>query len=229
MADDNKPMKYMRYAFGEILLVVIGILIALQINTWNEERKQRRIIKSVYSIVKSDLKHDIEKFDKIINWMSSKDSLFKKVIDNKMTEEDYRNCIDCIYLIAGYQDIALEKRGLKILIANSALSDSRKDSLFIDINSFYSLYDTEISISQKEMWANFQDTWIYWKNNKPWFSDYYSRIVNDEIISYMANSWDYRNRVSATYTLEYLIYLEQLKSYKQDALIIIEEIDKRIE
>ena len=39
MADDNKPMKYMRYAVGEIALVVIGILIALQINTWNEGRK----------------------------------------------------------------------------------------------------------------------------------------------------------------------------------------------
>ena len=31
MADDNKPMKYMRYAIGEIALVVIGILIALSI------------------------------------------------------------------------------------------------------------------------------------------------------------------------------------------------------
>ena len=40
MADDNKPMKYMRYAIGEIVLVVVGILIALSINNWNEERKQ---------------------------------------------------------------------------------------------------------------------------------------------------------------------------------------------
>lgn len=39
MADDNRPIKYMRYAVGEILLVVIGILIALQINTWSEEQK----------------------------------------------------------------------------------------------------------------------------------------------------------------------------------------------
>ena len=38
MADDNKPLKYMRYAIGEILLVVIGILIALQINTANQNR-----------------------------------------------------------------------------------------------------------------------------------------------------------------------------------------------
>jgi len=39
MADDNRPLKYMRYAIGEIVLVVIGILIALQVNNWNEKRK----------------------------------------------------------------------------------------------------------------------------------------------------------------------------------------------
>ena len=41
MADDNRPLKYARYAIGEIVLVVIGILIALQINTWNEENKKQ--------------------------------------------------------------------------------------------------------------------------------------------------------------------------------------------
>jgi len=41
-ADDNKPIKYMRYAIGEIVLVVIGILIALQINNWNEDRKLKK-------------------------------------------------------------------------------------------------------------------------------------------------------------------------------------------
>ncbi len=33
---ENKTSKYFKYAIGEILLVVIGILIALQINTWNK-------------------------------------------------------------------------------------------------------------------------------------------------------------------------------------------------
>lgn len=39
LADDKKPIKYVRYAIGEIILVVIGILIALQINNWNEHNK----------------------------------------------------------------------------------------------------------------------------------------------------------------------------------------------
>jgi hypothetical protein len=47
MADDNKPTQYARYAIGEIVLVVIGILIALQINNWNEEMIEKRKEQSV--------------------------------------------------------------------------------------------------------------------------------------------------------------------------------------
>jgi len=36
---ENKTGKYLKYAIGEIILVVIGILIALSINNWNEGRK----------------------------------------------------------------------------------------------------------------------------------------------------------------------------------------------
>ena len=51
LADNNlpagkagKPLKYSRYAIGEILLVVIGILIALSINNWNHHRNNRVFI-----------------------------------------------------------------------------------------------------------------------------------------------------------------------------------------
>ena len=39
---ENKTGKYFKYAIGEIVLVVIGILIALQINTWNQNRQDRK-------------------------------------------------------------------------------------------------------------------------------------------------------------------------------------------
>jgi hypothetical protein len=40
LADDNQFFKYLKYAVGEIVLVVLGILIALQINNWNENQKK---------------------------------------------------------------------------------------------------------------------------------------------------------------------------------------------
>ncbi len=52
MADENQLLKYSRYAIGEIVLVVIGILIALQINNWNEGRlariEEKRILSNLH-------------------------------------------------------------------------------------------------------------------------------------------------------------------------------------
>ena len=55
LADDNKPLKYFRYAIGEIVLVVIGILIALQINNWNENRKVVQDIAQTKNALKKEL------------------------------------------------------------------------------------------------------------------------------------------------------------------------------
>ena len=56
MADDNKPLKYIRYAIGEIILVVIGILIALSINNWNQERQLKKVEKSTIEALISEFK-----------------------------------------------------------------------------------------------------------------------------------------------------------------------------
>jgi len=53
---ENKFGKYLTYAIGEIILVVIGILIALSINNWNENRKNQNLV----SIYKSELLNDLE-------------------------------------------------------------------------------------------------------------------------------------------------------------------------
>ncbi|WP_296318874.1 DUF6090 family protein [Winogradskyella sp.] len=51
--------KYFKYAIGEIILVVIGILIALQVNNWNENRKLIKQQKGLTASIKKDLKADI--------------------------------------------------------------------------------------------------------------------------------------------------------------------------
>ena len=55
---ENGTGKYLKYAIGEILLVVIGILIALQINNWNENRKHNQSIKISITSLKNDLIKD---------------------------------------------------------------------------------------------------------------------------------------------------------------------------
>ena len=58
LAKDNKFFQYSRYAIGEILLVVIGILIALQLDAWNEERKEDEKIKLQLTNLLTNLSDD---------------------------------------------------------------------------------------------------------------------------------------------------------------------------
>jgi hypothetical protein len=58
LADDNKPLKYMRYAIGEIVLVVIGILIALQVNNLNQDRIKQGLVKSQLLNLAASIKSD---------------------------------------------------------------------------------------------------------------------------------------------------------------------------
>ncbi|NKI30948.1 DUF6090 family protein [Croceivirga thetidis] len=59
LLSENKFSKYLLYAIGEIILVVIGILIALQINNWNENRiaqqKEQELLLQLHSEFKSNL------------------------------------------------------------------------------------------------------------------------------------------------------------------------------
>lgn len=56
---ENKFSKYILYAIGEIVLVVIGILIALSINNWNEETKERLLENEILSDLLIDLNKDL--------------------------------------------------------------------------------------------------------------------------------------------------------------------------
>tara|TARA_R110001632_G_scaffold54410_6_gene133332 strand:+ start:752 stop:1453 length:702 start_codon:yes stop_codon:yes gene_type:complete len=62
----GKFSKYLLYAIGEIVLVVIGILIALQINNWNESRIQATTEKEFITSLKSDLKQDKAFIERVI-------------------------------------------------------------------------------------------------------------------------------------------------------------------
>ena len=55
---EGKTIKYFKYAIGEIVLVVIGILIALQINNWNENRKAKSVEDNFFRNVRLDLEKD---------------------------------------------------------------------------------------------------------------------------------------------------------------------------
>jgi sensor domain CHASE-containing protein len=69
---ENKTGKYFKYAIGEIILVVTGILIAVSINNWSESNKQKQELNNIYTNVLEDLNADISHVDAIIKGYMSR-------------------------------------------------------------------------------------------------------------------------------------------------------------
>jgi len=64
---EGKTANYLKYAIGEIILVVIGILIALQINNWNEERKLSIYERKTLIEIKNSLQRDLRLWKYLLN------------------------------------------------------------------------------------------------------------------------------------------------------------------
>lgn len=67
LLSEDKTTSYLLYAIGEIFLVVVGILIALQINNWNEDRKQRNLEIKYLKNIQSDILIELKKNDEMIS------------------------------------------------------------------------------------------------------------------------------------------------------------------
>ena len=84
---DNKTGDYLKYAVGEIVLVVIGILIALSINNWNESRKndseQALLVKNIIEDLRLDFIHINKSLEQVSNQMNLIDDLISKIFDEK--------------------------------------------------------------------------------------------------------------------------------------------------
>jgi len=91
LMEQNKTGKYFKYAIGEILLVVIGILIALSINNWNEDNKAQKNEKYILNEILKNLDEDASLIVEIIQKRTNASASFpylKKYTSNEKTNLD---------------------------------------------------------------------------------------------------------------------------------------------
>jgi len=140
-ADDNRPLQYMRYAIGEIVLVVIGILIALQVNNWNENQKIRRTelkmlreLKEDLLETKADLLSDVEKAS---SELKATDSLYQLLAAN-MESEDPDPIDISMHFLYERSDLYPKTSAYESLRAHG-INLISNDSLRVNITDFFEL------------------------------------------------------------------------------------------
>ena len=97
LLSEGKTGKYFKYAIGEILLVVIGILIALQINNWNENRKNEDKELAHLTGIRHELKAQIINLENVVKVNESSLRIIENVMNNYIENDGFKNNDSLLY------------------------------------------------------------------------------------------------------------------------------------
>lgn len=132
----GKRSKYFTYAIGEIMLVVIGILIALQINNWNQQKNNQQKLKQFLVEFKEELRLNIKDFKIDLETIKKEKEIKEMLLKNKRLDtiplDSLEKQIETVYLNVGYSPTLLKR------FENSQITNYGKyDSIFLDLQEFY--------------------------------------------------------------------------------------------
>ena len=225
--EQNKTGKYFKYAIGEIVLVVIGILFALQINNWNEHRKTRNLEIKTLKELRSDLMQNIDDIEGNITKLKECKRANEVVIYHMENNLPYNDSLDSyfanLYPYITFSPIQttfnyLNQNGVKLL-SNDSLRANISD-LYANQFNLYKVFERTYLVEHhnnyvKPMFMTEFDTWDLYESFKP--RNYSQFIKND----------DYKQIMNYTVENCYRFIMFQSR-FKEKAEGLIYQIDNEI-
>ncbi|WP_242082433.1 DUF6090 family protein [Aestuariivivens sediminis] len=227
LLSEGKTEKYLKYAIGEIVLVVIGILIALSINNWNEERKQRQKEMVNLIAIKGDLENDLNtEFIPGISYYSQANKDLSRLKDfylNKATVP--KDSLLKYFLNNQSEWYFILNKGAYENLKSTGIDIISNDSLRNKISSLYSNGYPELE-NRDNIIKQFYDNKF-----RPILSDniiLYDSILSKDDFDFIKNSKQIGNRIMRHYTLRIWLFA-RIELMKSKVELLISEIDKELE
>ena len=233
MVQQNKVRKYILYALGEIILVVIGILIALQINNWNEQRKSNVFQEKILKEIKTSMEQDLKRTKAILNYRAERK---KQAISDLI---DYLHSSDSVPKAALRESFSragitlsfyFDKGPFESLKAKG-LENITNDSIRSQLIRFYEVslpldiifvdYDKENYAMRRKMFRDKLVNNVYKKQDTIW------RVLMDLELDYLKKSKDFKKWLELEQTVSdnYVVRLENIiKSYQKMIIMVENEL-----
>ena len=228
LMEQNKTGRYFKYAIGEIILVVIGILIALSLNNWNEKRKQGANFNKLIDALENEIIENIDEATFEINNARKIKIKSSKVLLNKISREEFiadrklRSLIELNRLDINSDDVSsLVKRQEDFPEHYKNLIPHLKN--YLKIEERYTKNDIEYGTQS----TAYNDFLI---KTQPWYASSYVQVLDSvalhKQIDFYLNNPVYKNYLSS-YIDGYQYSLREMIGVRSACLVILAEI-KRI-
>ena len=156
---ENKTGKYFKYAIGEIVLVVIGILIALSINNWNDVRKNKKYEQEILFLINQNLKSDFIALTTELSKSKESTKLSNRLLE-QVSKGNYSDSINqWMGKIISFEMFKSQSSAFEILKSKGIDVISDKD-LQLELISYYdeSLYSVYEALEDVE--ESFKNDWV---------------------------------------------------------------------
>lgn len=215
---NNKLGTYLLYAIGEIFLVVVGILIALQIGDWNEQKKTEAKIISLLREVRDDLATDIVRANEVLNYYQEADSIITLALDDKLTADDYKQYPKRLGLITtSAQHIKIHNNGYIKLMELSDNIQPRFQPIVDLLTEMYGPQKYLVDMSDERMNLLTDQNYDHFAQTKPWFHKIRRGIIDDEMIDYYLNDLFYKNKLDSYQTYSVGNYSQRIYRFAGNA------------
>jgi hypothetical protein len=217
--EKNKTGKYFKYAIGEIVLVVIGILIALSINNWNQERIQNNEILKIQQRIIIDINDDIRDLSNRLVFWKEKEPVFLKVVNDSISAELLDEGLS--RLLTSRASTNLNTTGVQQLKTLNL-----KDELSLRIIDTYDYMEKIDLIKHEKIISDESNALVsIFQDKYEWFQEWMTKTImkdnsSKELQDYFLKSMEYRNRVINSHWRIYNNYVPSLEYY----IVELEEI-----
>ncbi|SEK37611.1 hypothetical protein SAMN04488008_101365 [Maribacter orientalis] len=186
LLSEGKTRKYLKYATGEIVLVVIGILIALQINNWNLNRQNKILETDYLKGININLNDDISELEKLFYKDTIKLNAYTYLIRTFNSEpitSKHQEIITNLYNASGYNWFEGQNVVFENIKSSGNLNLIESDSIKYSIQKYYKFF--EEVIKQENLYNSFVEK--YTDRNSQYF-DVSSFIENKAELQWNGNT-----------------------------------------
>ncbi len=225
MLSENKFSKYLLYAIDEILLVVVGILIALQINNWNEAVKTQAQELKLLKQLKIDLSENHKELTELKERITINSSAMDTAVVQLQQKSYYKSFDILITLIHRKSYFNNSNSGYK-LIGNGLAPIISNDSI---LNGVLQLYEKDfVNIDNRQSLMNTTiDSRVYPLTNT-FFRIKPMSIRFDALDATVSDIYSPLDFESLSNNHEYINTLLQLKRIFEERLILSEQTNERV-
>lgn len=217
--------KYFKYAFGEIILVVIGILIAVGINNWNQQRQLDHKNTELAKQVTIELKKNITTISSYKKKIDTIQQRFLKILGKKYDQTMVRQNDFVGSLLFEPNIMDLDNTVIN-LIDNADLNESETSKVLLNLSSSYKSHIDLIKQLESLIFTKINDNLKEIEKTEEWYIDLLTDYsCQNECIEFLLHNKAHKSRMASLRFIEVDVYGQSLYTMRMSLQKYLDDLE----